>query len=86
MFQTLGPLGEIDFKIILEKTKGRTDFGGIPITANYVHDYWPFNWIDEQGTMKGIFKEIMEITTRDLNLTLQIQDPLEENKGLWFRK
>ena len=73
-------------KRIIEYTKNRSDFKGVPITANYATNYWPFNWIDDDGIKRGLFKDILDIATRNLNLTLIMQDPLEENKGIWFRK
>ena len=70
----------------MQRTQARSDFHGIPLTANYYHDYWPFNWVDEKGNVKGLLKEALEVATKQLNLTLIIQEPLEENRGKFLVK
>ena len=70
----------------MQRTQARNDFKGIPLTANYYHDYWPFNWVDEKGNVKGLLKEALAVASKQLNLTLIIKDPLEENRGKFLVK
>ena len=71
---------------ILWQTKERNDFDGIPITANYDKKFWPFNWVDSNGNVKGVFHEALKIACSALNLSLSLQKPLDENNGIWYQK
>ena len=42
--------------------------------------------MDDDGNVKGLFKDTLEIATRNLNLTLKMQKTLPKNENKWFIK
>ena len=50
----------------------------------YIKDTKPACWVDDDGKVKGLFKDTLEIATRNLNLTLKIQKTLPKNENKWF--
>ena len=54
--------------------------------ANYYDDFSPYCYVDSEGSVKGLFKDAMEIVTTQLNLTLVLKSPKNENKNSWFSK
>ena len=49
-------------------------------------DTKPNSWVDEKGVIHGVFKEILEIATKQLNLTLIMKPTQSQNRNIWFKK
>ena len=49
-------------------------------------DTKPNSWVDEKGVIHGVFKEILEIATKQLNLTLVMKPTQSQNHNIWFNQ
>ena len=46
----------------------------------------PACWMEPDGSVHGLFKDALEVAACHLNLTLNIQKTLQENRNIWFKK
>ena len=95
LIQVLGTgTNQVEFKEIeptnvanvLKEVATRKDFKGIPFTANFATDYFPYSFLNKDGNISGIFYDVMNIASGYLNVTLKYQDPLAQNFGIWLKK
>ena len=73
---------------ILILTRERHDFQGLQLFTNYA-DYPPLCIVDEQANghkiFSGWFPDTLHIISEYLNLTLELQEPMEENRNIWHK-
>ena len=79
----MGSTEQIDFLKMFDFVKSREDFMGIPFKVNYAETYPPYVYADEDGNLKGIFYEIMNIAAKHVNVSLIYKYPKEHNVDIW---
>ena len=67
-------------------TKTNVDFKGIPFRVNYIEDFSPYCFLDENGLLIGIVPDIIREVALMVNLTLIFQKPNEKNKNIWLKR
>ena len=68
------------------KTKSSVDFKGIPFRVNYVEDFSPYCFLDENGILMGIIPDVIREVASMVNVTLIFQEPNEMNKNIWLKR
>ena len=60
---------------VISRTNNRNDFNGLPLVANYIpnEDFKPSIWVNEQGSVQGLFVDALEEIADHLNLTLTLK-------------
>ena len=95
LIQVLGTgTNQVEFKEIepanianvVKEVAARKDFKGVPFTANFATDYFPYSFLNKDGNINGIFYDVMNIAANHLNVSLKYQEPQAQNFGIWLKK
>ena len=72
----------------MSSTKNTFNFQGLNLKTNYDINppYCIVESINGKVQVKGLFMDVLEIAAKYLNLTLVIQHPKPQNKGIWSKK
>ena len=79
----LGSIEQINFQKVFDSVQTREDFMGVQFEVNYAETYPPYCYADEDGNLKGIFYEIMNVAAKYVNVSLIYKYPQEHNVDIW---
>ena len=70
----------------MSSTKKNIDFQGLNLVANYDSNPPYCIWDRSNDKIEGVFQDLLQIAVQYLNLTLILQQPEPQNKGIWSKK
>ena len=81
-----GILKNLNVPSIIQGTKKRMDFEGTTLIANYGNNVAPYCFVEQDGSISGIFPDALKTAASFMNLTLIFQEPKKKNINIWHKK
>ena len=81
-----GILENLNIPSIIHETQKRVDFEGSTLIANYHTTFPPYCFVEQDGSISGIFPDALKTAARVMNVTLVFQKPKKENVDIRLKQ